>query len=420
MSLLLKNLIFYSKTGQPQKIDVFIKGEKIQKIGSNLNLKAKEKIDGKGGKAVLPGLINCHTHAAMVLFRGYGDDSSLDRWLKEKIWPLETKLKEEDIYWGTKLACLEMIKTGTTCFNDMYWYEQSEIQAVKEMGMRAKIGLVLLDFLPKGSKAHIEKLYEKLTAKQLITIQLSIAPHSIYTVSKENLIWAKNFAKLHNLLLHIHLSETKKEVKDCQKKYHLRPAEYLEKIGFLKENVILAHSIWLSDKEIAILKKKKCHVVYNPCSNMKLASGVFPYLKLKKAGINICLGTDGAASNNSLDMIEEMKFASLLQKTKEVDPTITPAKEIFEAATENGAKALNLNLGQIEEGKLADLILVDLNQINLTPGHNFISNLVYSASGNCVSDVVCGGKIIMRERKIAGEKEIMRKATQRAQKLVKA
>jgi len=414
MSILIKNIILNGK-----KKDIFIKKSQIKKIGKNLNLKAEEKIDGKGKKAVLPGLINCHTHSAMTLFRGYGDDLPLKEWLEKKIWPLEAKLTEDDIYWGTKLACLEMIKTGTICFNDMYWYPEASVEAVREMNLRAVIGLVMIDFLPLGSKENVEKLYKKLKTRNLKPVLLSISPHAIYTVSKENLIWAKKFAEKNNLLLHIHLSETQKEVKDCFKKYKTRPVEYLEKIGFLGKDCILAHSIWLSDKEIKILAKRKCSVVYNPCSNMKLASGIFPYKQLRKAGVNICLGTDSVASNNNLDLFEEMKFASLLQKVKEMDPTVAPVTEIFKTATKNGARALKINTGEIKVGKLADLILVDLNKVCLKPGHNFISDIVYSVTGNCVSDVICNGKILMRDRKVEGEEKIKKEATRRAKKLIK-
>jgi len=395
-------------------------------------LKADEKIDGKGEKAVLPGLINCHTHSAMILFRGYADDLPLKEWLEKKIWPLEAKLTKDDVYWGTKLAILEMIKTGTTTFNEMYWFEEAQIQAVKEMGIRAKIGLVLLDFLPMGSKEHIEKLYKKLDAKYLDPITLSLAPHSIYTVSKENLIWAKNFTKktttrpppshlrqAPNLILHMHLSETGNEVKDCVRKYKMRPAEFLEKIEFLNENCLFAHSIWLNDREIKILKKRGCNLIYNPCSNMKLASGIFPYKKIKEAKINICLGTDGPASNNSLDMFQEMKFASLLQKINQQDSTAISAKEVFNMGTKNGAKALKINSGEIKIGKLADLILVDLNKVNLIPNYNLISNLVYSASGDCVSDVICNGKILMRNRRIDWEERIKKEVKKRVKNLLK-
>ena len=421
MGLLIRNIILNGK-----KKDIFIEGNKIKKIGKNLNLKANEKIDGKGEKAVLPGLINCHTHSAMSLFRGYGDDLPLKEWLLKKIWPLEKKITEDDVYLGTKLACLEMIKTGTTTFNDMYWYGEAVIEATKEMGMRAMVGPLIIDFDKRGSLDNFLKIYKKFKSKESDLIRLAVAPHAIYSVSKENLIWTKKFAKKHNLLLHIHLSETEEEVKGCLKLAKLRPVEYLKKIDFLGKDCILAHSIWLSERgervsanlnEFEILKERECSVVYCPCSNMKLASGFFPYKKLKEAGVNICLGTDGPASNNSLDMFLEMKFASLLQKVNEKDPTIAPAPEIFDAATKNGAKAFKIDTGEIKVGKLADLILIDLNKIYFKPGHNFISDLVYSANGNCVSDVICNGKILMRERKIEGEEEIKKEATKRAKNL---
>jgi len=438
MSILIKNVILEGK-----KRDIFIEGNKIEKIEENLNLKADEKIDGRGEKAVLPGFVNCHTHSAMTLFRGYADDFPLKEWLTKKIWPLEQKITEDDVYWGTKLACLEMIKSGTTAFNEMYWYGEAVIEAAKEMGLRAIVGPLIIDFDKRGSLGNFEKIYQNFKPEKSDLIRLAVAPHSIYGVSKENLIWAKDFAKKNGLLLHIHVSETEEEVKGCLKLTNLRPVEYLEKIGFLNEprsrtsslrgrNCILAHSIWLNEKEIEILAKHKSNVVYNPCSNMKLASGFFPYKKLKEVGVNITLGTDGPASNNSLDMFSEMKFASLLQKVREMDPTIAPAKEIFEMATKNGAKALKINAGEIKVGKLADLVLIDLNEVSLTPGHNLapyrnevsgaglISDIVYSASGNCVSDLICNGKILMRDRKIEGEEKIKREVTKRAKNLTRS
>jgi len=411
MSLLIKNVIFEGKI-----IDIFVENGRISKIKKNLNLRAKEKIDAKGEKAVFPSFINCHTHSAMILLRGFGEGLSLKDWLEKVIWKIEEKLDEDDIYWGTKLASLEMIRSGITTFNEMYFYPEAQIEATREMGLRGVLGLVLVDFSTKGcDKKTIEKIYPKLKTylKNFPSIKLSIAPHAIYTVSKENLIWAKNFAKREKLLIHMHLSETEREVKDCQRKYKLRPVEYLEKIGFLNKNCVFAHSIWLSDKEIEILAKRKCSLIYNPSSNMKLASGVFPYKKAKEKGINVCLGTDGPASNNSLNFFFEMKIGSLLQKIKEKDPKILPAKEAIEIATKNGAKALKINSGEIKVGKLADLILVDLNKISLFPKENLISNLVFSANPDCVSDVICGGKILMREGKIENEEKIFTQAKQK-------
>ncbi len=415
MSLLIKNVILDGK-----KTDIYVERNRIKKIGMGLDLKADEKIDAMGEKAVLPGFVNCHTHAAMSLLRGYGDDLVLKEWLENKIWPLEDKLTPDDIYWGTKLACLEMIKTGTTCFNDMYFFREAAIKAVEETGLRAVVGLVVFDASEAGQPKNIEKEYYQLKSRKSDLITLAIAPHAIYTVSKENLIWSKDFAKKNNLIIHIHLSETQKEVDDCLEKYNMRPAEYLDSIGFLGENVILAHSVWLSEGEIDIIAKTKSTPVHNPCSNLKLVSGeIFPYKALKKRNVGACLGTDGAASNNSLDMIREMKFASLLQKHKEKDPTIMPSQESLLMATRNGSRALKIDSGEIKEGKLADFILIDLNKIYFTPGFNFVSDLVYASSGDCVSDSICNGKILMRDGKVEGEGKIMRKAKEIAENLVK-
>jgi len=415
MSLIIKNVILKGK-----KQDIFIEGNKIKKIGNNLNLKAKEKIDVKREKAVLPGLINCHTHAAMTLFRGYGEDMTLNDWLKKKIWPLEAKLTEEDVYWGTKLACLEMIKTGTTCFNDMYWLEEVSAKAAEEMGVRAVIGLTVLDFLKFGNKKKMEEKRDIFKKGKFNIIKFSVGPHAIYTVSKENLIWAKDFARKNNLLLHMHVAETEEEVKNCQKKYKLRPVEFLEKIGVLDENTILAHTVWLSDKEIKILAKRKCSVVYNPCSNLKLAvGGIFPYKKMKENNVNVCLGTDGVASNNNLDLFEEMKVGALIQKHRERNPLVANVKEVFSWATINGARALKINAGEIKEGKLADLILVDLKKTFFFPGYNFLSDIIYSTSGASVSDSICNGRILMRNGKIEGEREIMKRVKKIAENLVK-
>jgi 5-methylthioadenosine/S-adenosylhomocysteine deaminase len=419
MRLLIKNVILGKK-----KVDILIEGEKISKIGKNLNLKANEKIDAKGEKAVIPGLINCHTHSAMILFRGLAEDLPLKDWLEKEIWPKESKLTEDDVYWGTKLAILEMIKSGITTFNEMYWFEEAQIEAVKEMGIRAVIGLVILDFLPIGSKEKVEKLYFKfsrLTTQALNDlITFSIAPHAIYTVSKENLVWAKNFAKKHKLLIHMHLSETENEVKECQRKYKINPVEFLEKIGFLDKNCIFAHSIWLNNKEIEILEKRGCNLVYNPTSNMKLVSGIFPWVKIKERKINVCLGTDGPASNNSLNLFSEMKIGVLLQKIENKDPRVISTKEIFQMATKNGAKALRINTGEIKVGKLADLVLINLNKIEMFPNYDLISNLIYSDSKNCVSDVICNGKILMRDGEIKKEGEILSKGRQVLKKFFKS
>jgi len=412
-TLLVKNAIFLDKS----KKDIYVQDGLIIKIANKINKKADKVIDCCGEKAVLPGLINGHTHSGMSFLQGYADDLPLKEWLEKKIWPIEKKMDSEDIYWAMKLSCLKMIKTGITCFNDMYWRPGIDIKAITEMGMRAVVGLTLIDIVPEGDKEVIETNWKIFKGKGHDNISFSIAPHAIYTVNKNNLIWAKNFAQKNNLLIHIHLSETENEVKNCIKKYKLRPVEYLDSIGFLNKNCILAHTIWLSSKEIEILKIRKCTVVYNPCSNMKLGSGIFPYSALNKAGVNICLGTDSSASNNGLNLWEEMKFASLLQKVKERDASLLPIKKVFDMATKNVARALNIKTGEIKEGCLADLILIDLKNINLIPNHNLLSNLVYAGQGNWVSDVICNGKVLMRNYKIKGEDEIIKKAKTRIKKL---
>ena len=414
MSILIKDVLLDNK-----KTDILIEENRIRKITQNITENADTIIDGRN-KAVIPSFVNAHTHAAMTLLRGYADDMPLHKWLQEKIWPTEAKLTEEDVYWGSKLACLEMIKSGTTFFNDMYWHYHSTAKAVEESGIRASLSSVFIDLSDENkAKEQIElnkKLFEE--SRKYKRVQFALGPHAIYTVSEKSLIWIKEFADKNNLKIHIHLSETEKEIQDCIKKHNMRPAEYLGSIGFLGESVIACHSIWLDSKEIDILKKYNVKVVYNPVSNMKLSSGIFPYEKIKNAGILAALGTDGCSSNNNLDMLEEMKFATLLQKLNSKNPSILPAKEVFDLATINGAKVFGIECGEIKEGKLADLLLIDLKNLQLNPQHNLISNLVYSANRNCIDTTICDGKILMQNKKVDGEAEIIAKANEVALKLV--
>ena len=417
MSILIKNVELDGK-----KKDIYLEGKVIQEISEKVDVEADYLIDGKN-KAALPGLINTHTHAAMTLLRSYADDLKLPKWLQEYIWPIEAKLTADDIYWGAKLACLEMIKSGTTSFSDMYWNAYSTARAVEEMGLRAIVSPSFLDlgdeekwkkFLNEGKEA-IKKMRE-LNCERVIP---ALGPHALYTVSREHLQQIKEWSKRENLLINFHLSETKKEVEDCVKEHGKRPVEYLEEIGFLGKNLIAAHVNWVNEKEIKILAEYKVKIAHNPTSNMKLSSGVSPYQKMKAAGLIISLGTDGAASNNNLDMFEEMKFAALLQKSFYKEPTVMPAGEAFELATRNGALALKLNAGEIKEGKVADLILVNLKKPELTPKYNLLSTLVYSANGSCVSETICDGKILMQDRKVPGEEKILEKVGEVAKELAR-
>lgn len=399
MSILIKNVIL-----ENEKKDILIEGNEIKRIEDNIDISASEIIDVSEKKAIIPGFVNCHTHLAMTLLRGFADDLSLNEWLFNRIIPAEEKLTEEDIYWGTKLALIEMIKSGTTFVNEMYLFRglKATARAVEEIGIRANIGLCLDNF-------NFEKIKNSEIPENTELIDYSLAPHAIYTTSPELLKWVKEVSDKNKMLIHMHLSETQKEVQDSIENYGKRPANYLNDIGLLSDKCIFAHSVWLNNEELEVLKDKGCSLVYNPCSNMKLASGVFRLEDIKNKGINICLGTDGAASNNNLNMIEEMKTGALLQKINNIDPIIASADYMFKVATENGAKALHKKTGKIEEGYLADLVLVDLDNIYFNPCFNFNSSLVYAASNECIQDVICNGKIIMRDRKIDGEKEVLEK-----------
>jgi 5-methylthioadenosine/S-adenosylhomocysteine deaminase len=416
MSILIKNALVNNR-----EQDIYVEGNTIARIGKNLKERAEHKIDGEH-KAALPGFFNSHTHAAMTLFRGYADDMKLQEWLETKIWPLEAKLTEKDVYVGTKLACLEMIRSGTTFFNDMYWHWHGTAKAVEEMGIRAAVSAVFIDLFNKEKAEEQIRLNERLfkeSRRYSQRIIFALGPHTIYTVSKESLQWAKDFADKNNLLLHIHLSETKKEVDDCIKKHKKSPVEYLESIGFLGPNVVACHSVWLNHGEIATLARHKVKVVHNPTSNMKLAVGAAcKFGELRNAGATVALGTDGCASNNNLDMFEEMKIAALLQKFATNEPVAMAAREVFEMATLSGARVFGINAGAIKEGSLADLLLINLKIPELCPHHDLMSNLVYSANGSCVDTTICDGKILMLDRRVDGEEAIMEQAEQRAKELI--
>ncbi len=415
MSILIKNALLDNK-----KKDIYIEGSRVSEIGSNISAEAEYRIDGSG-MAAIPGLINGHAHAAMSLLRGYADDMALDEWLRNRIWPLEAKLTEKDVYWGSRLSCLEMIKTGTTCFNDMYWHFHGTARAALDSGLRAVISSVFLDtFDEKKAKEQIRESISLLKESKGYGSRITFAmgPHAIYTVSANSLQWIKEFADKNRLLIHLHLSETEKEVEDCMKMHKKRPVEYLDDLGFLGKNLVAGHAVWLNQKETLLLKKNNVKLVHNPSSNMKLCTGrVFPYSGLKKAGLTIGLGTDSSASNNSLDMFEEMKTAALLQKFSTDNPVIMPAKEALSMATLGSAMALGIDAGEIAENKLADILLIDLKNIQMLPRHNLISNLVYSANGSCVDTTICDGKLLMQGRKVDDEEKVIEGFMEHAEKL---
>ena len=409
MSILIRNALLNGKLS-----NIYIEGNLISETGKIVE--AEEVIDAKGMIA-MPGLVNTHTHAAMTLFRGYGDDMPLDQWLRERIWPAEAKLTGEWVYWGTRLAIIEMIKSGTTAFNDMYFFMEDVARAVRDSGIRATLGYGFLDLFDEEKREkeirETEKFVNFVDSMRNSRIKASVAPHAIYTVSRESLEWSAEYARERGLRLHIHVSETEKEVKDSMEQHGMSPVKYLDSIGFLGSDVIAAHSIWLSPEDMDIYAKRGVWPSHNPASNMKLGSGIMPYSEMRKRGIRPVLGTDGAASNNNLDMMEEMKTAALLQKVSG-DPTALPANEAIKMATEWGAQALGINAGKIEEGYLADIILVRTDVPEMVPMHSWESNIVYAAQGSAVDTVICDGKILMRNREIEGEKEVIEKVRELA------
>lgn len=392
--------------------DILIEGNRIAKIGRDLKEREEETINTKGMLAI-PGIVNCHTHLAMTLFRGYADDMELMPWLEEKIWPLEAKLTPEDIHWGVKLGCLELIRAGITCYNDMYYFMDDTAEATKEMGLRAVLSGVIFDMQPQLID-DVEPFLKRWKGDDLITP--AVGPHAVYTCSEETLLKSLDLAEKHDSMLHIHLSETKGEVESFTKEHGKSPVEYLESIGFLSERVAAAHCVWLSSKDISILAERKVNVVHCPVSNLKLASGIAPLDRLSQAGVNVCLGTDGASSNNNLDIFQEMKVASISQKCASSRPELFSAEDLWKIGTENAYKAFNLDLG-LREGALADLCLIDLKKPWFCPLTNVVSHLVYSMSGG-VDTTIVDGKVLMMGGAIPGEGAILEKAQEQFQDLV--
>ena len=380
-----------------------------------------EVVDCKG-KAAVPGFVNMHTHAGMSMMRGIGEDMSFHKWL-EKIWDVEAKIDEDYVYLATKVACLEMIKTGTTTFNDHYWYMPMAYKAVTEMGLRAVLAYVVCDRNEpdeaERQKLQCEQMYQFTRQWGDIT-SFAIAIHAIYSVSEDMFLWAVRFARERGLKIHIHLSETRKEIEDCIREHNgMSPVEYLDSLGVLGPDVIAAHTLWLSENDIRILGERGVNCVHNVNSNLKLASGYrFLYNELRDAGANICLGTDGCASSNNLDMLETMKTSAMIQKAWRDDPMAMPLNEIMDMATANAGKALGLPIGRIAEGMAADILIVDTAGYHFLSPASFEANLIYSAHSDSIESVICNGKFVMRDRIVAGEEEILAGARKVLNKII--
>ncbi|HMK49645.1 MAG TPA: amidohydrolase, partial [Thermodesulfovibrionales bacterium] len=356
-----------------------------------------------GNKAVLPGLINTHTHAAMVYFRGIADDLPLTEWLNNHIWPAENRwLSHEFISDAIELACVEMLKGGITTFNDMYFFEDAAGESCKKVGMRAVLGSGILDFPSVSAKSvdeylsNAEMFVHNWKGDELITP--CIAPHALYTCCPETLMKAKAMANKLGVPLHIHLAETQWEVEEIKLRYKLRPVEHLARLGFLDESVLAAHCVWLEDNEIELLAKHKVGVAHCMESNLKLASGFAPVASMLSSGVRVTFGTDGAASNNDLNILSEMSTTAKVHKALSGNPTVLDAKTIVLMATRWGAEATGIGMtcGSLDKGKLADIISLDLSKPHLTPIYNIYSHMVYAAMASDVDTVMVNGRIVVR------------------------
>ncbi len=380
-------------------------------------------VDGRGLHP-FPALRNGHTHAAMTLFRGWGDDLPLMEWLRTHIWPAEEQMTADDVYHGTRLGVLEMIRSGTVYFNDMYWHADAVARAVDELGVRAHLGAVFIDHGDPATsakwRADVERRIEE-RASHGPRIQVALAPHAIYTVSNDNLAWLGDRAREHGLILHTHLSETRGEVDDCVAAHGVRPTHLLDRLGLLGPNLVVAHGVYLDAEELAMLGEAGATIAHNPTANLKLAvGGIFDYDAAKAAGVRVVLGTDGAGSNNNLDLLEDMKIAALVQKHRAQDPTSLPAREALALATTAAAEAFGHGNGRIEPGQPADLILVDFSGASTQPLHDPVSDLVYSAHGCAVHTTICDGRVLMHDRRVevCDEAEVIREAARAGKGLV--
>jgi 5-methylthioadenosine/S-adenosylhomocysteine deaminase len=376
-----------------------------------------ETIDAEGG-ALVPGLVNGHTHAAMTLFRSYGDDLPLMTWLETRIWPAEGRLEPDDVYWGTRLACLEMIRSGTTKFVDMYWHAPDAARAVEDAGLRAVLSLPLIDGgepsgLPALRDNALASLHELEPFGDRVTTFLG--PHAVYTVSEPSLEWIGRTAAERGVGIHIHLAETRREVDDCVTAHGVRPAGLIDRCGLVGPSSVLAHGCWLDPDELAMIAERGATVVTNPVSNMKLAVGrQFPYLDAVQAGVAMGLGTDGAASNNSLNLFQDMKVLALAQKFAADDPSTLPAAEVLAIAT--GQRTALLGGRPVEVGAPADFLVVRTGEPEVAPG-DLDANLVYAATGAEVSTTVVDGRVLMRDREVDGADEIIEEVRGRVPRL---
>jgi 5-methylthioadenosine/S-adenosylhomocysteine deaminase len=406
-----------------EKVDLRIKDDKISGIG-NLEPEDSEEVIDCTGKVVMPGLVNTHTHASMSLLRGISDNKELEQWLQEDIFPAEDVMDMEDVNLGAMLACMEMLETGTTCFNDMYEGVDEVAEAVEESGIRAVLSRGIFDWDEKGAERieEAKEAVEKYSSHDLI--YPGIAPHAVYSCSKELLKEMKDYAEKKQVPYHIHVSETEKENRDLEAEHGVTPTQYLNEQGLFDSSVVAAHAAWLTDEDKEIFEEKSASIAHNPSANSKLGSGIADIPEMMDRGVNVALGTDGPASNNNFNLFEEMKTASLVHKLE--SPENIDEQQVLDMATINGAKALGLGdeIGSLEEGKKADLLVIDLEDSELTPFYGkqgLVSNLVFSFTGNPEKVFVDGEKVVEDGRVLGVErKNLMEKAQEKVPKFQEA
>ncbi|WP_089609703.1 amidohydrolase [Dehalobacterium formicoaceticum] len=431
MKILIKNALIYPMTEEAAareepciRGNIAISQGKISGVGQISDEEDFDKIIDGTDCVAIPGLVNTHTHGAMTLLRSYADDMPLMDWLQKKIWPIENLMTDADIYWGTLLSIVEMIKSGTTTFADMYIMMDQVARAVDESGMRGVLARGMTGLGANGEKALLESVdfIKNWQGKGEGRITTMMGPHAPYTCPPDFLKKALSYVEQLGVGIHIHLAETLTEVADIEKEYGKRPVALMDEVGLFQHHVLAAHVVHVNEQEIELLADKKVKVAHNPQSNMKLASGIAPVAQMLKKGITVAIGTDGASSNNNLDMIEEMRTASFLQKVAAMDPTVLPAYQVLAMATRNGADALNLTgeIGQIAVGKKADIILVDFHQPHLYPHHDAAAHLVYAAKGSDVKTVLIDGKVVMENRQLLtlDEERILYEAEKCTRRLV--
>lgn len=404
MNIVIKNaLVVLPGKDRPElkETDVYVTGNKISSIGNAPEgFQAEKTIDGEG-KLLTPGLINSHTHSYMAFMKNCADDLPFMDWLFKRISPIEDKMTDEDAYWGACLAILEMMKSGTTCFNDMQMNIHQTTRAVKESGMRAVISRGLVGSgNDEAGRTRLDQAYEEMEAfKDVDRLTFMLGPHAPYTCDEAFLKIVGEEAAKKGLGIHMHLSESKTEIENCQKDYGCTPIELADRAGLFERPFIAAHCVQVTDRDMDLMKEKNVSVVTCPASNMKLGNGFAPIPEMLEKGINVCLGTDGAASNNSLNLVHEMSIVALIHKGTHASPLPVSAVETFRFVTENAAKALGLEdaIGSIEEGKKADLVLWDLKRSSVWPGNDPIAAFSYSANGTEAETVIIDGEVTMEK-----------------------